>query len=107
MAKRRKDPPFKLPAPPKGRIGPKPERCDDCKEILEIGKGYGFCLSCHQTTPLPVGRIVSKGPCRGKLVYLKTSMVRELVEDYGENYKEGLEVELKAKGYVIIEEIES
>jgi hypothetical protein len=106
MAKRRRVQRFKLPDPPKGRIVTKPERCEDCKEALEIGKGYGFCVSCHQTTPLPVGRVVSKGPYRGKYVYLKTAMIRELTEDYGEDHDEELEEELKAKGYIIIEEVE-
>lgn len=96
---------FKLPDPKKTVLKHKVERCDECKEPLELGKGYGFCISCHETTPLPIGVVESKGPYRGKYVYLLSAFVRELSEDY-EDYEEELEEELRKKSYLVIKEID-
>lgn len=106
MAKRRKAAfRFKLPDPKKTVLKHRVERCEGCKEPLEIGKGYGFCLSCHETTPLPIGVVASKGPYHGKYVYLQSAFERELSEDT-DDYTEELDEELRNKDYIIIKEID-
>lgn len=108
MAKRKKRPfTFKLP-PPGSLPKKKPEKCDECGEVMDVGRGYGYCNACHCTTPLPIARIVSKGPYNGKYVYLKSAFMREMSEEYEEREaKLAFDEELRCRDYLIIEEIES
>lgn len=107
MAKRKKRPvTFRLPSPtslPKK----KPERCDECGEVMDIGRGYGYCTACHCTTPLPIARVISKGPYKGKFVYLKSAFMREINEEFDERDANlALDDELRCRDYLIIEELE-
>jgi hypothetical protein len=98
---------FKLPEPtPQPKK--KRERCDECGEVMDIGRGYGYCTACQSTTPLPIGRVLSKGPYRGKYVYLKSAFMREMGEEYDSerDARFAFEEELKCRDYLIIEEIE-
>jgi hypothetical protein len=98
---------LKLPLP---RALPKkePERCDECGAVMDVGRGYGYCNACHCTTPLPIARVVSKGPYKGKLVYLKSALMREMNEEYeGHDAQLAFDEELRCRDYLIVEEIDS
>lgn len=84
-----------------------PTHCEDCKAALVIRRGYGYCEACLLTVPLAVGVILNTGPHRGKKVYLKEAIVRELREDHDLSEMDyELKYELKTKDYFIIDEIE-
>jgi len=92
---------------PKGKVtfSKPPEKCEACGAPFVLGRGYGYCESCFQTTPLPVGVVASRGRSHGKLVYLKSAILRELHEDYGfPDIDEALENELDDSDHIIIDE---
>lgn len=81
------------------------EHCDGCKEPIEVGRGYGYCTNCMLTTPIPIARVLSRGSHRGKYVYLKSAILRQIREDYdSEDVKDVFESELRSKDYLIVEE---
>jgi len=81
------------------------EKCEACKRPLVLGRGYGYCESCMQTTPLPIGRVVSRGRNHGRYVYLKSAILRELHEDFGfPEIDDALEDELGDSEHIIIDE---
>jgi len=92
---------------PKGKVtfSRPPEKCEACGGSLSLGRGYGYCEVCIQTTPLPIGRVISRGRSRGKYVYLKSAILREIREDYDlSEVEDVLEGELKDPGHIIIDE---
>ncbi len=65
---------------PKGKVTlPKPSgKCETCGSAFALGRGYGYCEKCMQTTPLPIGRVLSRGRTHGKYIYLKSAILREI-----------------------------
>lgn len=84
----------------------KPEKCEECKGVLSIRRGHGYCENCLTTTALPVARILNKGPHCGKLIYLKESIVHALQDEHDlSDVMDALKEELKTRDYFIVEEI--
>lgn len=84
----------------------KPEKCEECKGVLVLSRGHGYCESCLTTTALPVAQILNDGPHRGKFVYLKESIVRSLRDEHDlPDVMDALKDELKTRDYFIVEEI--
>jgi len=92
---------------PKGKVtfSKPPEKCEACGGPFVLGRGYGYCETCMQTTPMPVGVILSRGRLRGKHVYLKSAILREIREDYDlSEAEDALEDELGDSDHIVIDE---
>lgn len=84
----------------------KPEKCEECKGVLVLSRGHGYCESCLTTTAFPVARILNKGPHQGKYIYLKESIIRDLRDEHDlPDVMDALKEELKTRDYFIVEEI--
>lgn len=85
----------------------KPDKCEECRGVLSISRGRGYCENCLTTTALPVAKILNKGPHYGKFVYLKESIISSLRDEHDlTDVMDALKEELKTRDYFIVEEIE-
>lgn len=86
----------------------KPEKCTECKGplfISKIRKGQGYCEACCRVSAVPIGRIINKGPHRGKFVYLASALISEESQDWQFTEDAWAEVkdELRTRDYFVIE----
>jgi hypothetical protein len=98
---------LKLPDPSEMKLRKaRKDKCPECRGLLEVSKGWGYCWACHRGVAVPVGMVVSKSQY-GKFIYFADAIKAEIMQDLDEyepkEVKKEYQKELRKRDYLVIE----